>query len=282
MYPRAFAYAHPHTVGEALGRLAEYGADASVLAGGMSLVPQLKYRLRSPRVVVDVGGLRELAGLTLDQDVLRIGALTRHVDAARWTGCARLGMVAELAGRIGDPQVRNMGTVGGALAAVEPTGDWGAALLAMRGEVVAEATAGQRRIAADDLFVAGRTSSLRPDELLTEVRLPLPSNRYGTASAKFEQRAGAAMMSCAACVELDDAGLVRAAGIAAVGLADHPVRLPEVEAAVRDRPLGAAALDDAVAAARGAGADHRRSVLGRLVRDALRTAAARAGVEGAE
>ncbi|MQA04934.1 MAG: xanthine dehydrogenase family protein subunit M [Streptosporangiales bacterium] len=277
MYPRAFAYARPHTVDEALDLLAEHGSDAGVLAGGMSLVPQLKYRQRGPAVVVDIGGLRDLAGLTLDAGVLRIGALTRHAEAAQWCGHAGLAMVAELAGRIGDPQVRNMGTVGGSLAAVEPTGDWGAALLAVRGEVVARAGAGQRTIAADDLFVATHTSSLRPDELLTEVGVPVPGGRFGTAQAKFEQRAGAALMSCAVCLELDpDTDQVLAAGVAAVGLAGHPVRLDAVEQAVHGQWFDEALLDEVAAIVRGRDPDYRRSVLGRLVRDALRDAAARA------
>ena len=109
--------------------LAEHGPDAVPLAGGTSLIPQMKYRERNPAVVVDVGWLRELAGVTVDGGRMRIGATTRHHEAAAWRGPRELALVRELAAGIGDPQVRNMGTVGGSIAAVEPAGDWGPAVL---------------------------------------------------------------------------------------------------------------------------------------------------------
>jgi carbon-monoxide dehydrogenase medium subunit len=280
MYPRAFAYARATAPEEAVELLGEHGDDASILAGGMSLVPQMKYRQRSPRVVVDVGRLRELAYVALDDGELRLGALTRHADAAAWDSPPALRLIGELAGRIGDRQVRGMGTVGGGLAAVEPAGDWGPALLALRGEVVAVSTQGERRIAGDDLFVAPLRTSLRPDEMLTEVCVRLPPGRFGTAQAKFEARTGAAFMSCAACVQLDGDGHIADAGVACGGLQPVPVRLEGAESVVAGRAPDDALFDEAGATVRTADANasgHRIAVAATLVRDALRTATARAG-----
>lgn len=284
MYPRSFAYLRPSSVQEALTHLAQHGDEASLLAGGMSLIPLMKYRQRSPRVLVDIGRLRELAGISISGAVLRVGATTRHSEVAAWEGDARVALFPELAGRIGDAQVRNMGTVGGGLAAVEPTGDWGTALLAMRGEVTAVASSGKRRIASDDLFLGSYRSALRPDELLTEAVFPLPEGRCGTAAAKFENRAAAApLMSCAVLTEFGDDDRVTGAGVACTGLEGFPVRLPGVEALLRGQRFSAGLLGDAGESARtAAGNAFRGAVLASLVRDALRRAAERGLQEGKE
>jgi len=277
MYPRAFGYLRPSSIQETLTCLAQHGEEASVLAGGMSLIPLMKYRQRSPRLLVDIGRLRELAGVSINSAVLRIGATTRHSEVAAWDADSNIALFPELAGRIGDVQVRNMGTVGGGLAAVEPTGDWGTALLAMRGEVTAVASSGKRRIAADDLFLGSYRSALRPDELLTEAVFPLPEGRYGTAAAKFETRAAAApLMSCAVLTEFGDDDQVTRAGVACTGLEGFPVRLPGVEALLCGQRFSADLLGDAGEAARtAAGKAFRGAVLASLVRDALRRAAER-------
>ncbi|MBO0889310.1 MAG: FAD binding domain-containing protein [Acidothermales bacterium] len=278
MYPRAVAYTRARSVPEALETLATYGPDACPLAGGMSLVPWLKYRQRSPGLLVDVGRLAELAGIEPGDGPLRIGATTRHADVAVWRDAVALALLPELAAGIGDVQVRGMGTVGGGLAAVEPTGDWGGALLAMRGSVVARSVSGERRIASDDFFLDTYRSSLRPDELLTEVLLPVPSERFGTAAVKLDKRAAAApLMSCAVRIDLDATGSVREAGVGCVGLAGYPVRLGEVEAALRGASCTPEAIGDAAACARDAADDaFAGSVLTKLVRDALGRASERA------
>lgn len=278
MYPRAVAYTRAGSVPEAVDALAQYGPDACPLAGGMSLVPWLKYRQRSPGLLVDVGRLTELAGIEQADDSWCVGALTRHADVAALRGDVALHLLPELAAGIGDVQVRGMGTVGGSLAAVEPTGDWGAALLALRGSVVARSASGDRVIASDDLFVDTYRSSLRPDELLTEVRLPVPDGRFGTAAAKLDHRAAAApLLSCAVQVELDDGDRVRLAGVGCVGVAGFPIRLVGVETALRGAPCTAEAIADAAACASDATDDaFTTSVLARLLRDALTRAGERA------
>lgn len=275
MYPRTFAYVRPRSTEEAVALLAEHGEEASVLAGGMSLVPMLKYRQREPGVLVDIGRLTELSGVdATGGDAVEIGATTRHAEVAVLASAGGVTpMLAELAGRIGDVQVRTMGTVGGGMAAVEPTGDWGAALLALRGEVEVVASGGERRIAADDLFVATYTTSLRPDELLTRVRFPQAA-RLGAAQAKFERRTAAGLVSCVAAVRLGERDEVVEAGVGCIGLEGHPVRLTEVEDVLRGQPFGSGLVTAAAAAV--AGDDFRRSVVRSQVREALERAGARA------
>lgn len=278
MYPRSFDYMRVRHVPEAVALLAEHGDGARILAGGMSLIPMMKYRELSPDVVVDIGRLRELAGIAIDGLVLRIGATTRHDEVASWQGPGAVGMVPELAAAIGDVQVRAMGTVGGGLAAVEPTGDWGAALLAMRGEVVVVSAAGERRIASDDLFVATHRSTLGPDELLTETRLPLPARRFGTAFGKFQIRAAAApLLSCAGCVELGGDGRVATAGLGCSGLEGHPVRLADAEDVLLGERVGPdVAAESGEIARAGAGGGFRGSVVAKLVRETVQRAGDRA------
>jgi carbon-monoxide dehydrogenase medium subunit len=278
MYPRAFSYIRAYSQDEAVAALAEHGPDAAVLAGGMSLVPQMKYRERSPAVVIDVGRMRELAGITASGGALRIGALTRHHEAEAWSGASGLAIIPELAGRIGDPQVRNLGTIGGSLAAVEPAGDWGPALLALRGAVRVISAAGERAIGADDLFVAPRRTAIAPDELIVEVNASLPAGRFGTAQARFALRAAAAaFMNCAACVALDESGAVAEVGIGCGGLEDVPLRLDEAEAVLLGAEPSAAAIEAASSVlTTSSRSSFRRSVAARLVRDALHWAVGRA------
>lgn len=280
MYPRAFSYVRAHSQDEAVAALAEHGTDAVPLAGGMSLIPQMKYRERNPAVVVDVGWLRELAGVTVDGGRMRIGATTRHHEAAAWHGPRELALVRELAAGIGDAQVRNMGTVGGSIAAVEPAGDWGPAVLALRGAVRVVSAGGERTIAADELFVGPRRTSLVAGELIVGIEAPLPGGPFATAHARFQERAAAAgFMNCAACVVLDDAGAIAAAGIACAGLEDFPLRLDAAEAAVRGASAPAPAARDAAGCLldiSGNGDGFRRTIAARLVREAVERAFERA------
>jgi carbon-monoxide dehydrogenase medium subunit len=281
VYPRPFSYIRAHSQDEAVAALADYGSDAAILAGGMSLVPQMKYRERNPALVIDVGRIRELAGITVTDGNLRIGATTRHHEAEAWPGATGLAIVPELAAAIGDPQVRNMGTVGGSLAAVEPAGDWGPALLALRGSVRAVSSKGERTIVADELFIAPRHSTLESDELIVEIIARLPGGSFGTGQTRFDRRTAAAFMNCSACVALDENGAIAEVGIACGGLEDVPMRIEEAESTLRGAEASPAAIDAAtsILTARSVGRvrnGFRRAVAGRLVRGALQKAVARA------
>ena len=173
MIPRAFAYERPESVADAAGLLRTHGDGARVIAGGHSLLPMMKLRLAAPDTLIDIGGISSLRGISDMGSHIVIGALTRHVDVAESdlvrSACP---VLAQAAASIGDMQVRNRGTIGGSLAQADPHGDLPTVLLALDGEVSAEGPDGMRTIAASDLFLGFLTTSLRPDEILTGVRVP--------------------------------------------------------------------------------------------------------------
>jgi carbon-monoxide dehydrogenase medium subunit len=246
VYPRAFQYVRAASVEHAVALLREYGDEARPLAGGASLIPLMKLRLAAPAVVVDIGRLTALEGITRRDGDLAIGALTRHADVEDDPAAGALPLLHDVAACIGDTQVRNVGTVGGALAEADPAGDWGPALLAAGGSVRAVGPTGDRLIPADELFVDAYTTALAPDELLTEARFPLPGPRSGSAHLKFEVRAGDfAVANCAVAVTLDSADRCAAVGIGLGGVGLRPERVTAAEAVLR----GQAPTPDRVAAA---------------------------------
>jgi carbon-monoxide dehydrogenase medium subunit len=177
MYP--FDFVRPATVEEAVAALA--AEDAQALAGGQTLIPTLRQRLASPTVLVSLGGIAALRGVRLADGVLAIGAGTTHATVAR-EAAAAYPALADLAGRIGDPAVRNRGTIGGSLANDDPSADWPAAALASGATIATNA----REIAVDDFFQGMFTTALDPGEIITEVRFPVPGR---AAYRKFAQPA---------------------------------------------------------------------------------------------
>ncbi|HZR99814.1 MAG TPA: xanthine dehydrogenase family protein subunit M [Chloroflexota bacterium] len=235
MYPAAFHYARAASVQHAVALLREHGDEARLLAGGASLIPLMKLRLAAPTVLVDIGRLGELDGLAWRDGTLTIGALTRHADVADDPAVAEaLPLLHDVARGIGDTQVRNMGTVGGALAEADPAGDWGPALLALEGSVRVVGPEGERRIAAADLFLDAYTTALAPDEVLLDAAFPVPGPRAGSAHLKFEVRAGDfAVANCAVAVTLDDADRCATIGIGLGGVGLRPERVTAAEALLR-------------------------------------------------
>ena len=187
MIPHAFDYEQPASVADAIAMLGKHGGEARVLAGGHSLVPLMKLRLAAPDALIDIGAIASLRGITDTPDSITIGALTTHAQVAGShavvSGCP---ILAETAAGIGDPQVRNRGTIGGSLANADPHGDLPAVLLALDGDVSAEGPNGQRTIAAADLFVDYLQTSLSQDEIITAVRVPKAAK---SAYVKFNRRA---------------------------------------------------------------------------------------------
>lgn len=235
MYPAAFHYARAASVQHAVALLREHGDEARLLAGGASLIPLMKLRLAAPTVLVDIGRLGELDGLAWRDGTLTIGALTRHADVADDPAVAEaLPLLHDVARGIGDTQVRNMGTVGGALAEADPAGDWGPALLALEGSVRVVGPEGERRIAAADLFLDAYTTALAPDEVLLDAAFPVPGPRAGSAHLKFEVRAGDfAVANCAVAVTLDDADRCATIGIGLGGVGLRPERVTAAGALLR-------------------------------------------------
>ena len=206
MYPAAFEYFAPGSVGEALDLLAQHGDDAKILAGGQSLIPMMKLRIASPRFLIDVNRIESLKGVRQDGDRLVMGALCRHVEVAQAAVVRdRLPLMIDAASQTADVQVRNRGTVGGSLAHADPAGDWPAALLALETTVTIAGRDGLRTVPLHDFIVDAYTTQLGPIEMLTEVSVALPKAPCGGAYVKFEKRAGDfAVASLGVQVELGD------------------------------------------------------------------------------
>jgi carbon-monoxide dehydrogenase medium subunit len=255
MIPAAFAYERASTVDEALGLLLEHGADAKVIAGGQSLLPLMKLRLARPDRLIDIGRIDSLRGVrTLPDGRLAIGALTTYAQLLDERSVMGLALMADALPRIADVQVRNRGTVGGAIAHADPAADMPAILLALDAEVVARsAHRGERTIPVGEFFEGAFSTALAPDELITEIRVPSPSGSYGSAYRVLEQPAsGFAIAGVAAVVgRTDDAadeGIVDVVSVAVTGVGDKPYRATSVENALRGTKLGSAAIGSAMAA----------------------------------
>jgi aerobic carbon-monoxide dehydrogenase medium subunit len=200
------------SVEEAIKLLGEAGDDGKLIAGGQSLIPLMKLRLAAPSVLVDLGHVEGLSYIRAGSERIEIGALTRHAEVAGSGDVPRA--LAEAAGEVGDPQVRNRGTIGGSLAHADPHADLPAVLVALGGELVAVGASGERTIPAREFFQGYLTTALAPDEVLTEVRVPRAER---SAYVKFNRRAQDwALVGCAAVVNGGET-------IAWTGVADRPV-----------------------------------------------------------
>src|SRR5262245_37083920 len=206
MFPAEFEYFAPKTVSEAVELLSRYGDDAKVLAGGQSLIPMMKLRIASPRYLVDVNGIGELAGLRREGDRLLMGALCRHADIiASPIVREHLSLMNDAARLTADVQVRNRGTVAGSLAHADPAGDWPAALLTLDTQVTIAGPDGMRTQPVGAFVVDAYTTTLGSNEIITQVTVTIPAGRSGGAYAKFERRAGDfAVASAGVQITLDD------------------------------------------------------------------------------
>jgi aerobic carbon-monoxide dehydrogenase medium subunit len=246
VYPAAFEYFAPATLDEALDVLGRYDeGDAKVLAGGMSLIPVMKLRFAAPRALVDINRIGGLDTLAEEDGRLRIGALVRHKTCERADLLkGKYGALGDAAPLISDPIVRNLGTVAGSLAHADPQGDWGSVMLAVRAEVVARSTDGERTIPIDEFFQGPFTTSLQPNEIVTEVRVPAPGRAGGT-YLKLERKVGDfATVGVAVHVTMSN-GTVEQAGIALTGVGPTNVRAAEAEEALTAQALDEEAIDEA-------------------------------------
>jgi carbon-monoxide dehydrogenase medium subunit len=268
MIPVAFDYARPGSVDEALALLAEHGEDATVLAGGHSLLPVMKLRLAAPEVVVDIGKLAELHYVRVDGSEVAIGAGTKHrsveVSEVLAKECPLLPAVART---VGDPQVRHRGTIGGSLAHADPASDLPAAVLALGGTVVLRSPRGERRVPITEFYTGVFSTVKEPDELLVEIRVPRTGDA-GWAYEKFTRRANDWAIVGVAVVD---------GRVGMVNMGQTPLRATHTEAALAE---GASIADAAALAAEGteppsdlaATAEYRRHLARLLTRRALITA----------
>lgn len=242
MIPSTFDYQRATSVQDALARL-KASPGGKLIAGGHSLVPAMKLRLSEPAVLIDVARIPGLSGVREDGGIIEIGACTTHHDvAASALVRERCPVVAEAAASIGDPQVRNRGTLGGSLAHADPSADYPAAMLAADAEIRIEGAHGARSVRAADFFQGLFTVDLAPDEMIVSVRLaPVPISAY----AKLYQRASHyAVVGVAAALEVGGEA-IRRARVGITGAGTHAVRLPAVEQALEGRPAAKDTLDQA-------------------------------------
>jgi CO/xanthine dehydrogenase FAD-binding subunit len=224
MKPAPFEYLAPRSVDEAVAALARHGDGAKVLAGGQSLVPMLNMRLARPSIVVDINAIGELDYVRESDGALAVGALARQHRLERWA-VARLPLLAEALRYVGHAAIRNRGTVAGSLAHADPAAELPALLLCCDGEVTARRAAGERRVAAVELFRAPLTTSLHADELLTEARFTLPPAESGWGFAEVARRHGDfALVGAVALLWCGRAGRVAGARLAFFGVGGTPVR----------------------------------------------------------
>jgi carbon-monoxide dehydrogenase medium subunit len=224
MKASAFAYARATSVGNALDLLVEHGDGAKVLSGGQSLMPAMNLRLISPDLIIDIGGIAELRGIAVTGDVIRIGALTRHVDLATSPEiAARAPLLTEAIAHVAHPAIRNRGTIGGSLAHADPASELPACMVALNAAIVVSGQSGERRIAAEDFFTGIYETALSPQELLTAVEVPVARQNSVHFFREFARRHG----------DYAIAGLAAQAIVEGDGFAD--LRL--VFFAVGDRPV---------------------------------------------
>ncbi len=244
MIPTQFDYVAPTSVADALSALAAGGDDAKIMAGGQSLLPVLRMRLNAPDVVIDLGKIPGLSGISEDGDTLVIGALTTHAEVAESALVAEHALVlSKAAGWVADPQIRHRGTLGGALAHADPAGDLGAPILALGASLVIAGPGGTRTVTADEFFVDLFETVIGEDEILTEVRIPKHTG-WGAHYEKFTRVAQQwPIVAVAATVKMNGDAIAEAR-VGLTNMGSTPLRATATEAAL----VGAETEDDVAAA----------------------------------
>jgi carbon-monoxide dehydrogenase medium subunit len=224
MKAAAFAYARATSVDEALKLLAAHGEKAKLLSGGQSLVPAMNLRLISPELLVDIGGLDELRGIAVTNDVVRIGALTRHVDLLKHPEIAvHAPLLAEAVAHVAHPAIRNRGTLGGSLAHADPAAELPACMLALDATLIVRGGPGERRIRAADFFQGIFQTALSEEELLIAVEFPVRRTNSVHYFHEFARRHGDYAIAGLAAQAIVDAGTITSLRMAFVAVGDRPV-----------------------------------------------------------
>jgi aerobic carbon-monoxide dehydrogenase medium subunit len=246
MYPAAFEYHAPATVKEALKLLGKLD-DAKLLAGGHSLVPMMKLRLAQPKNLIDLRKVTGLSGIKEEKGAVAVGAMTTHweVESSKVLR-SKAPAVSETAALIGDPAVRNKGTIGGSLAHADPAADMPATAIALGFEFVCEGPKAKRTVKVDGWFQGLMSTALKDDELLTQVRIPVWPAGSGAAYLKFPHPASRfAVVGVCAALTLDKNGTCTKAGVGITGAGSVAVRAKGVEAGLVGKRLDAAAIEAA-------------------------------------
>lgn len=247
MFAADFEYRKAGSIAEAVQLLSD-NPGAKILAGGHSLIPLMRFRLARPEVVIDIGGIANLRGITVGGDTINIGALTTHAEIAASADVQRSnGLLAEAAGGIGDPAVRNRGTIGGNLAHADPASDWATVLTALGATVSAQGPSGARTIAVSDLIEDAFATALAENELITTVSVPVLAANQRAEYAKMAHPASFYAVVGGAVVVTMDGNRCTAASVAVGGLTPRPVKALSVEQALSGTTLTADSIGDATA-----------------------------------
>jgi carbon-monoxide dehydrogenase medium subunit len=279
-----FEYACPTSISEAVALLASHDGEAKPLAGGQSLVPMLAFRVASPSLLVDLRKLAELRQIRITQDGVTLGAMVRWRDIledARLKTAHPL-LVAAVE-HVAHYQIRNRGTVGGSIAHADPAAEMPGIVVTCEAQLAVLGKDGARIIAAGDFFRGPLMTALKPDEIITEIRLPMWPAKRRFGFQEFARRRGDFAMAAAAVFYDDDNGKARNAHVGVIGVADRPLRLPSVEAVINGQKIDETVIAKAEAAASAAvdpaddihsSGAYRKALVGVMVERALKDAAA--------
>jgi len=285
MIPREFEYYAPTSVDDALALLGTYGSEAKLLAGGHSLLPMMKLRFADPAHLIDLNRIDSLRGIRLSGNEIRIGAMTCENDLL-WSPVLKehCPLLVEAAGLISDPQVRYRGTLGGDISHGDPGNDHPAIMLCLGASFVLKSKTGERVVPADGFFLGVYATALEPDEILTEIRIPVPATGTGWCYAKLKRKTGDFATAAAAVLIRMSGNTVTDASITLTNLGPIALKAHDAEQFLRGRTLDDEAVDEVARKAmaicepvedlRGS-VEYKIAMAGEMTRRALRTAAAR-------
>jgi carbon-monoxide dehydrogenase medium subunit len=288
MRPAKFEYFDPRTIDEALDLLGKYGEEAKVLAGGLSLLPLMRFRLATPGYIVDISKIPGLSHIVeRTEGGLRIGALTPYftIETSNLvrSSCP---VVAETAANIGDPQVRNRGTIGGNLCHADPAGDYGPVMRSLDAELKMVGLKGERVLSAADFLIDMYTPALKPDELLTEIMVARMPKRTGQSYLKLNYKTGATpIVSAAVVMTLEDGDVCKAVRVVLGAVGAVAIEAEETEQALLGKAVTDRLINDAADLAANsiepvadfhASADYRSAMAKVVTRRALNEAFAKA------
>ena len=250
MIPRSFAYHRPTSVKEAVRLLGSLGEDARAIAGGHSLIPMMKLRLASPAHLIDLANVADLKGIHEDGRDIVIGAMTtQHEIVGSELLARKIPILRETSLLIADPQVRYVGTIGGNVANGDPANDMPAVMMCLNAIYHAVGKSGERRIAAREFYQGAYLTALEPDEIVTAIRIPVPTSGHGYAYEKLKRKVGDYATAAAAVVLILSGGKVATCSIGLTNVADTPLWAEEAGKILTGSTIDAATLKRAVAAA---------------------------------
>jgi carbon-monoxide dehydrogenase medium subunit len=287
MIPREFDYHAPKSVPDALGLLKQLGDDAKLLAGGHSLLPMMKMRFAQPGHLIDLGRIPELKGIRESGGMIAIGAMTTENELI-WSKLLqdKCPLLVEGARLISDPQVRYKGTIGGDISHGDPANDQPALMLALGASFVLRSVSGERVVPADGFFVGTYATLMNPDEIMTEIRIPVPAPGTGYCYAKLKRKVGDFATAAAAVTLRMKGDTVQDVAIALTNAAATPLKARAAEDSMRGQAITEASISRAAelamsisdpAADQRGDVEYKKAMAGEMTQRALRMARSRAG-----